>query len=102
MSDQRNQSQRFSAHRWSGRRPLGFLARKILLGLQRWQRHKAISQFQNLDDRQLADIGISRNDIPRVVDGLFSHNHRVTHAQKPPGQSEDERNQLRRTDPAAA
>lgn len=37
-----------------------------------WQRNRAINELLRLDDRLLDDIGISRNDIPRVVEGLFS------------------------------
>ncbi|MDG4892616.1 DUF1127 domain-containing protein [Mesorhizobium sp. WSM4976] len=43
----------------------------LLRGLGRWQRRKAMDQLQALDDRQLRDIGLSRNDIPRAVEGLF-------------------------------
>jgi uncharacterized protein YjiS (DUF1127 family) len=57
------------------RRSLGFFGRQIMLGLQRWQRQKAIAQLRQLDDRQLADIGISRNDIPLVVDGMLASPH---------------------------
>ena len=37
---------------------------------QRWQRGRAAAELHRIDDRQLEDIGISRNDIPRVVAGL--------------------------------
>lgn len=44
----------------------------LLLGaLQRWQRRRAAAALQNLDDRLLDDIGITRNDIPRIVERLF-------------------------------
>lgn len=55
----------------SRRNALRTLARHILSGFQRMQRHKAIAELERLDDRLLHDIGISRNEIPRVVDGLF-------------------------------
>lgn len=42
-------------------------------GIRRWQRSRAISQLSWLDDRQLEDIGVSRNNIPWVVEGLFCH-----------------------------
>jgi uncharacterized protein YjiS (DUF1127 family) len=41
---------------------------------QRWQRGQAAAALHRLDDRQLEDIGISRNDIPRVVAGLVPSN----------------------------
>ena len=47
------------------------LGRMLIDGFRRWQRQKAIAQLQTLDDRQLEDIGIARNDIPRVVGRLF-------------------------------
>lgn len=45
----------------------GFLVR----ALQRRQRRRAAAALQNLDDRLLEDIGITRNDIPRIVERLF-------------------------------
>ncbi|MBX3576254.1 MAG: DUF1127 domain-containing protein [Rhizobiaceae bacterium] len=41
---------------------------------QRWHRGQAAAALHRLDDRQLEDIGISRNDIPRVVAGLVPSN----------------------------
>jgi uncharacterized protein YjiS (DUF1127 family) len=43
----------------------------IVRGFGRWQRRKAMDQLQALDDTELWDIGLSRNDIPRAVEGLF-------------------------------
>ncbi|MEO5322909.1 DUF1127 domain-containing protein [Mesorhizobium sp. CC13] len=43
----------------------------IVRGFGRWQRQRAMDQLQALDDRELWDIGLSRNDIPRAVEGLF-------------------------------
>lgn len=77
-------------------RALGFFGRHILLGLRRWQRQKAIAQLRQLDDRQLADIGISRNDIPLVVDGMISSPYgRKTPAEPPRGPRMDEEVPLR-------
>lgn len=42
--------------------------------LKRWHRAQAAAALHRLDDRQLEDIGISRNDIPRVVAGLVPSN----------------------------
>ena len=36
-----------------------------------WQRRRAISALERLNDWQLEDIGVARNDIARVVDGLL-------------------------------
>lgn len=48
------------------------LARIIQDSLKEWQRQKAIAELRRLDDRMLNDIGICRNDIPQIVDGLFA------------------------------
>lgn len=42
--------------------------------VERWHRNQAAAALHRLDDRQLEDIGISRNDIPRVVAGLVAPN----------------------------
>ena len=40
----------------------------ILRFLQSWRRYNAsLRELSHLDDRELADIGISRSDIPRVA-----------------------------------
>lgn len=56
------------------------VAQLFLRAVQRWQRSRAITALNCLDDRQLEDIGIARNDIPRVAEGLF----------KPAGRGETE------------
>jgi uncharacterized protein YjiS (DUF1127 family) len=43
----------------------------LLRALQRRQRRRAAAALHNLDDRLLEDIGITRNDIPRIVERLF-------------------------------
>jgi uncharacterized protein YjiS (DUF1127 family) len=55
----------------NNRRPRSAFARMIVRVFGRWQRRKAMDQLQALDDRELWDIGLSRNDIPRAVEGLF-------------------------------
>ena len=40
--------------------------------VRRWHRRKAAAVLHRLDDSQLEDIGISRNDIPRVVASLVT------------------------------
>ena len=43
-------------------------AMSILRFLQNWRRYNAsLRELSHLDDRELADIGISRSDIPRVA-----------------------------------
>ncbi|WP_348524426.1 DUF1127 domain-containing protein [Paracoccus sp. R12_2] len=37
---------------------------------RRWQRRKMIEALRRMDDRMLRDIGIDRNEIPRVVNGF--------------------------------
>jgi uncharacterized protein YjiS (DUF1127 family) len=40
----------------------------VLRFLRSWRRYNiSLRQLYHLDDRQLADIGISRSDIPRVA-----------------------------------
>lgn len=43
----------------------------LLRALQRRRRRLAAVALENLNDRLLEDIGITRNDIPRVVERLF-------------------------------
>lgn len=43
----------------------------ILAKISRWHKEtKAIRQLRELDDRTLADLGISRSQIPAAVAGL--------------------------------
>ncbi|WP_374940440.1 DUF1127 domain-containing protein [Mesorhizobium sp. INR15] len=42
--------------------------------MERRHRSQAAAALHRLDDRQLEDIGISRNDIPHVVAGLAPPN----------------------------
>lgn len=55
----------------NNRHPRSALGRLIVRGFKRWQRQKAMDQLHALDDRELWDLGLSRNDIPRAVEGLF-------------------------------
>ncbi|MEX4010341.1 DUF1127 domain-containing protein [Neoaquamicrobium sediminum] len=50
------------------RRPRSALGRLLLRGLRRWQRQRAMDELQAMDDRDLWDIGLTRNDIPRAVE----------------------------------
>ncbi|MDX0190458.1 DUF1127 domain-containing protein [Sinorhizobium meliloti] len=49
----------------------GIIARLLQHAILNWQRNRAAVALQQLDDRLLEDIGIIRNDIPRIVEGLF-------------------------------
>ncbi len=43
----------------------------IIESVRRWRaRNAAISELRRMDDRLLADIGVSRADIPRIVQNL--------------------------------
>jgi len=55
----------------SERKPRITVAQLFLRAVHRWQRNRSINALSRLDDWQLEDIGISRNDIPRVVEGLI-------------------------------
>lgn len=48
-------------------------ARRALAGLRRMeQRRRAISELARMSDWRLADLGIPRDRIPEVVDGLIA------------------------------
>ncbi|MDW9973043.1 DUF1127 domain-containing protein [Sinorhizobium meliloti] len=59
---------RHKAARRSRRMTVAGILRRAV---QRWQRSRAVAALQQLDDRLLEDIGVTRNDIPRIVEGLF-------------------------------
>lgn len=46
----------------------------ISRAVERWHRRQAAATLHRLDDWQLEDIGISRNDIPHVVGMLVPSN----------------------------
>ncbi|WP_146298862.1 DUF1127 domain-containing protein [Nitratireductor mangrovi] len=52
-----------------GRRP-GVVRRLVQTVVRNWQRRRMIAALRAMDDNLLYDIGISRNDIPRVVDSF--------------------------------
>lgn len=74
---------------------LELLRRQISLLSQRWQRGRAIAELERLDDRLLADIGISRGQIPQVVEGLCRPQSRMTRSQPSVSQGEKQRAHLR-------
>ena len=49
-----------------------FVKRALLWLYLRRRRRKAIADLESLSDHLLADIGVSRNEFPRVVDALLS------------------------------
>ena len=55
----------------ASRKPRVTVAQLFLRSVRRWQTNRAIAELSRLDDRQLEDVGISRNDIPKVVAGLL-------------------------------
>ena len=79
-----------SAREISGHRtPRVTVAQLFLRAVRRWQRSRAINELGRLNDGQLKDIGISRNDIPRVVDGLFNPEEVKTSGQVPLSEPEE-------------
>lgn len=70
-------------------RPRSTLLQLFLRAVRRWQRSRAINQLAQLDDRQLEDIGIARNDIPRVAErlvGLDKHDAEPRRRVSSPGE----------------
>jgi uncharacterized protein YjiS (DUF1127 family) len=69
---------RSGTHPASGLRPgtgIGAtVAGLVSRAMKRWHRGRAAAALYRLDDRQLEDIGIARNDIPHVVAGLVPAN----------------------------
>jgi uncharacterized protein YjiS (DUF1127 family) len=54
--------------RLSGNRKAKIMLVAILNFLQSWRRYNAsLNELNQLGDRELADIGITRSDIPRVA-----------------------------------
>jgi uncharacterized protein YjiS (DUF1127 family) len=47
------------------------MVQRLLRTIQRWQRNRAMTALQALPDMYLAEVGITRGDIPRLVDSLF-------------------------------
>jgi uncharacterized protein YjiS (DUF1127 family) len=45
----------------------GFLGKLVLWARQRIRYHRALHELQRLDDRNLADIGLARDDIGRFA-----------------------------------
>ena len=64
-----------SPRRWAGGRKKGTVMIVAILNfLQSWRRYNAsLNELNQLGDRELADIGISRSDIPRVAWDSANH-----------------------------
>ncbi|MSO74729.1 MAG: DUF1127 domain-containing protein [Alphaproteobacteria bacterium] len=46
---------------------------KMLNAVRRWREQgRVLNELQSMDDRQLADIGLSRGDIESVASGKYS------------------------------
>lgn len=59
-------------------RGIAKLLNAVLMPYQVWREYQATyRELSALDDRMLADIGISRTDIPRVAAGLWVPENRV-------------------------
>lgn len=49
------------------RKPQITVAQLFFRAVRRWQRGRIIAELSRLDDQHLDDIGIARNDIPRIA-----------------------------------
>lgn len=59
----------FAGRRTGGR--VGLLGR-VLSGLSAWRERRAVSaELAGLNERELNDIGLTRDDLPRVFDASF-------------------------------
>lgn len=48
------------------------LGLSVVRSIRRWREHgRVLNELQSMDDRQLADIGLSRGDIESVAAGRF-------------------------------
>lgn len=51
--------------------------RRLYRALRRWHDHRnSVRALSALDDRRLNDVGIERDDIPRVVEERLADRHR--------------------------
>ncbi|CAD7054285.1 hypothetical protein REJC140_02128 [Pseudorhizobium endolithicum] len=57
------------------KRPRITVAQLFLRTMRRWQRNRAFNALSRLSNQQLEDIGISRYDIPKIVEGMFATEH---------------------------
>ena len=74
-----------------------FIQRNVIAPMQRRRRRRAaVADLEGLTDQLLSDIGISRDEIPRVVEGLVSGDARAASPQAPVAPGEEPRDHLRR------
>jgi regulator of nucleoside diphosphate kinase len=73
-----------------------FIRRAVAAAMRRYQRGKAIAQFEGMSDHLLADIGVSRRDIPQVVDAMIEGGTRGTSAPTPLPSTKTRQDQLLR------
>ena len=67
-----------SSHRRSGNEGSGIFHWLLRAPIKQWQRRKMIAALEALDDWVLRDIGIHREDIPRLVDEFDDRELRMT------------------------
>jgi uncharacterized protein YjiS (DUF1127 family) len=74
------------APRASGRPAGGRIAAALALlvtAVRNWfEKHATLAEMQRMSDRELADIGLTRGDLPRIFDAAFAADHarsRITH-----------------------
>lgn len=59
---------RVTGHRAGPKRKNNIMIAALVRFIQEWKRYnQSLSELSRLGDRELADIGISRSDIPRVA-----------------------------------
>jgi uncharacterized protein YjiS (DUF1127 family) len=64
------------------------LGRAIYAAFKTWQKEiRTRDELMLLDDRTLADIGLTRGDIPRVAAGLWVPENRLAQLRRSPGSS---------------
>ncbi len=61
----------------------GILRDAVDAVVRRWRRQRMIAALESLNDWTLADIGIARCDIPRLVEGFDDRELRMTPLARP-------------------
>lgn len=64
----------------ASRRPVGWRIAAVLASLvnaaRTWfEKHDTLAEMQRMSDRELADIGLTRSDLPRIFDSAFAADH---------------------------
>ncbi len=91
-------SQIIEQHRRRGAAESPHFIQRTLIApmLRRRRRRAAIAELEAMTDQLLADIGISRGEIPRVVGGLIAGDARATAPRTPSARVEELRERMRR------